>query len=65
MDMERITPEDVAKIMGIKNPETIRVGLRNGTFPIGFAYQGKKNWVYIIPKEPFEHFARTGRIKEV
>ncbi|MDR1631241.1 MAG: hypothetical protein LBS36_13670 [Oscillospiraceae bacterium] len=64
MNAELITPEEVAQRIGKTNAETVRIGLRNGTFPIGFAYQGKKGWIYVIPREPFEHFLKTGQVKQ-
>ena len=54
--VETMTPSQVAKILHT-NAETIRVGLRMGRFPFGYAIppkkEGKGNWVYIIIKSKF------------
>ena len=58
-----ITPEEMARVLGKTNPESIRSALRRGTYPIGMAYQtGSDKWVYDVPRAPFEEFARTGRV---
>jgi hypothetical protein len=46
--------KEAVQRLGCK-PETIRVGLRNGTFPVGFAIRTTPTrWTYIIPREAFE-----------
>ena len=64
-DRKYITPNEFAELLGKKNPESIREGLKAGTFPIGMAFKTfSGGWVYFIPREPAEYFARTGRIPE-
>lgn len=58
-----ITPEEMARMLGKTNPEPIREALRRGTYPIGMAYQtGSGQWIYDVPRAPFEEFARSGRV---
>ena len=60
---ELITPSEAARMLGKQNPEGIKAALKNGSFPIGMAYQGaRKRWVYIIPRKPFENFVKTGAV---
>ena len=45
--------------------ETIRKQMRKKRFPLGFAIKGEGgSWVYHIPREPAEHYLRTGRLPE-
>ena len=60
-----ISPAEVARVLGKKNPETIRAALRAGTFPIGFAYKAEGKWVYVIPRKAFERFMETGRVDPI
>jgi len=45
--------------------ETLRQGLRNGTFPVGCAIQSAtgrySRYTYIIPAVAFERFMTTGK----
>lgn len=42
--------------------ETLRQGLRNGTFPVGCAIQSATGrYTYIIPAVAFERFMTTGK----
>lgn len=60
-----ITPLEMANLLGKKNPESIKIALRNGTFPIGFAYKANKQWVYVVPREAFMNFVKTGKVEVV
>ena len=63
----RITPAEMARALGKQNADQIRAALRNGTYPIGCAYKagkGSDEWIYDVPRAPFEEFIRTGRIPE-
>lgn len=51
--MKRLTPEEVADIMGTTSV-TIRTGLQDGVFPWGYAIRGKgEKFVYIINAQRF------------
>lgn len=48
-----MTPDEVGALLG-KGAMTIRIGLRNGTFPWGHAVLSKGGrWTYIISREKF------------
>ena len=56
-----ISVTELAKRMGI-DPRTLRNQIITGAFPIGYASKKKDGGMYIyIPREPAEHFLRTGR----
>ena len=60
-----ITPAEMARALGKRNPEPIKAALRRGEYPIGIAYKGEGGtWVYDVPREPFMEFVRTGRIPD-
>ena len=53
---EFISVPEAAKRMGMA-PETVRDALQQGTFPVGCAfrkYGRRTQWVYRIPRKPFE-----------
>ena len=55
---------ELAKRLG-KDPKRLYDTMRRGDFPLGIAYRGSTGgWVYCIPREPAEHFIRTGRVPE-
>ncbi len=57
--VETITPYQAGKILH-KNAETIRAGLRQGTFDFGSAVPPEEpggNWNYIIIKSKFLEYA--------
>lgn len=61
----KISPTEMAKMLGKTNPATIQQALRNHTYPIGMAYQTESGrWVYDVPREPFIKFIKTGRVPE-
>ena len=61
----RITPTEMARAFGKKNPEPIREALRRGTYPVGCAYKGPGGkWIYDVPRSAFDEFLRTGRAPE-
>lgn len=48
-----MTPDEAAALLG-KGAMAIRIGLRNGTFPWGYAVLNKGGrWTYIISREKF------------
>lgn len=56
-----ISIKQAAFDMGI-DQETLRVGLRNGTFPVGCAIRSTTGrYTYIIPRTAFERFMTTGK----
>ncbi len=57
--------QELAQRIG-KSAETIRAAIDSGEFPIGFSTRAKGNVrkEYWIPREPAEHFLRTGRLPE-
>ncbi len=60
MEKGIITVIEAAKRLGVDG-ETIRVGLRNGSFPVGCAVRSPTGrYTYIIPREAFENFMTTG-----
>lgn len=51
---EMIAPEEMSPRCGISQ-DTIRMSLRKGTFPVGFALQmDSGQWRYYIPRAEFE-----------
>lgn len=61
---ERITPAEMARALGKKNPDTIKAALWCGTYPIGMAYRAGGRWVCDIPRAAFMEFIKTGRVPE-
>ena len=58
---EMITPEEMCSRCGI-SPENIRMALRKGIFPVGFALQmDSGQWRYIVPRAEFEDWI-SGRL---
>ena len=58
-----ISPDEIAKLLGLGNGETIREGIRNGTFPFGMAFRSNAGrWTYYVPRKPIEEFAKTGKL---
>ncbi len=58
----RITPAEMARLLGKENPATIRAALRRGDYPVGTAYEGPGGrYVYDVPRAAFMEFLRTGR----
>lgn len=58
---ETISIKTASERLGI-DAETLRQGLRNGTFPIGCAIQSATGrYTYIIPAVAFERFMTTGK----
>ena len=49
----RLSLKDASRLLGV-NPQAIRVGIRQGTLPIGYSVRGGKNAMYIIPVPMFE-----------
>ena len=61
----RITPTEMARELGKRNPDPIRAALRRGDYPVGCAYQGPGGkWVNDVPRAAFMEFVRTGRVPE-
>ena len=63
---EFITVSEAAKMLGCGIIQ-LRMGLINGTFPIGLAwFTGSQDrdgqWHFKIPKEPFMEFLQTGKV---
>ena len=59
-----ISPTEAGQMIGC-GPESIETGLRNGSFPIGWAWtttEGKKRgqWNYRIPRQAFFMAIDTG-----
>ena len=52
---------EAAKTLKV-DAETIRVGLRNGSFPVGCAVKMGKRYNYIIPQKAFEKFMEVGKV---
>ncbi len=53
---EMITPEEMSPRCGISQ-DTIRMSLRRGLFPVGFALQMESGqWRYYIPRAEFENW---------
>lgn len=51
--VERLSPEDAGKIMGI-DKDTVRKGLQQGCFPWGYGIQtSPRRWVYFINARRF------------
>lgn len=50
----RLSLKEASRLLGV-NQETIRVGIRQGSLPIGYSVQGGKHAMYIIPVPMFEH----------
>ena len=56
-----ITVKEAAAQMEI-HPDTLRMGLRNGTFPVGCAIRTSTGrYTYVIPREAFNRFMTTGK----
>lgn len=57
---ESITIKEAASRLGV-DQETLRVGLRNSTFPVGCAVKSVTGrYTYIIPRAAFENWMKTG-----
>lgn len=62
---EMITPEEMAPRCGL-NHDTIRMSLRKGTFPVGFALQmDSGQWRYVVPRAEFEDWLAGKRPSNV
>ena len=62
---EMITPEEMSPRCGI-NHETIRMALRKGQFPVGFALKmDSGQWRYYIPRAEFEDWLAGRRPSNV
>ena len=58
---EMITPEEMSTRCGV-NRDNIRMALRKGVFPVGFALQmDSGQWRYIIPRAEFENWIAGNR----
>ncbi len=58
---ETISIKTASTRLGV-HQETLRIGLRNGTFPVGCAIQSPTGrFTYIIPAMAFERFMTTGK----
>jgi len=62
-----ISTRDVAKLLGF-GAVSIETGLRNGTFPIGWAWcteevDRRGQWNYRIPRQAFLLAIETGQIR--
>lgn len=53
--MNRITVHEAAEILGVSE-QAVRIGIRNGSLPIGTCIKAKHRWNYIIPQKRFEAF---------
>lgn len=56
---EYISLEETARLIHC-SVATVREGIMNGTFPIGFVFKAKREPVIRIPRRPMEDLARTG-----
>ena len=62
---ERITPAEMARMLGKTNPAAIRAALRRGDYPVGTSYRGPGGrYVYDVPRSAFVEFVRTGKPQE-
>ena len=52
--------KDAARDLKLE-PETIRIGLREGKFPWGTAIKPRKRWIYIIYPEAYERLVKGVR----
>jgi hypothetical protein len=59
--MSVITVKEAAQALRV-DPETIRVGLRNGSFPVGCAIKMGRRYNYIIPAAAFRKFMEVGKV---
>lgn len=58
--IETYSVEEVAEILG-KPPQFVRLGLQQGTLPIGAAVRGSGGrYSYLIPKEKFDLWIGEG-----
>lgn len=55
--MNRLSVEKAADLLGA-SAQFIRIGLREGTLPFGYAVKMSSQWTYVIPIPLFE--AKTG-----
>lgn len=46
-----ISVPKAAKLIGC-HAQTIRDGIDNGTFPFGFKFKGKEEWIYKVSEKP-------------
>lgn len=53
----RLTIRKAAQLMGVSE-QFLRIGLRKGIFPFGYAVKMSGRWTYYISRERFE--AETG-----
>ena len=53
MDKNRITVSQAAVLLNCSE-ETVRNGLKNNSFPFGFAVKQSGRWTYIITVQKFE-----------
>lgn len=54
-----ISPTELAPLLE-GDAEAIREGLRNGTFPVGFAFKGKDSWIFKIPRDAAMELVESG-----
>lgn len=52
---------ECANLMG-KSPHFVRVGLRNGIFPFGFAVKTSSKWCYYVNDLRFSRYMEGGLI---
>lgn len=52
MSENRLTVEEAAEIMGA-SPQFVRIGLRQGIFPWGYAVKISRRWTYYINRGKF------------
>jgi hypothetical protein len=45
--VSRVSVKDAARLMGV-SPQFIRIGLRNGILPFGYAVKMSERWTYYI-----------------
>ena len=63
-DSMRMSVAEFSRKSGI-SITAIHDQMRRGVFPLGFAVRGKNHsFTYHIPREPAEHYLRTGKLPE-